>query len=92
MVTASEITAYLYSIQSAFVDYGFALSKYQKLGRRDLECYRLRFKLLNHYVRIITDYFDSSDYININFFDTDEARDICQHINNICGTNYMLSL
>ena len=93
MVTANEINVYLYNIRNAFVDYGYALSRYQKLGRKEIECYKLRFELLNHYVRIITDYLDrGADYDTKNFFTTAEARDIIQHINNLTGTNYMLDL
>jgi len=90
--TVGEITAYIYSIRCAFVEYGEQVSRYQKIGSEDIECYKVRFNLLNHYVRLIIDYLDSSDYENINFFTTVEARDIMQKINDICNTYYMLDL
>jgi hypothetical protein len=90
--TTDEINAYLYNIRSAFVDYGNNLANAQRLGRVDLQCYEMKFRVLKYLVRILVDYFDSSDYENINFFTTEEARDVMQHVNNICGTNYMVQL
>lgn len=92
MATAGEITTYIFSVRSAFADYGEKVSIYQKIGSENIECYKVRFNLLNHYVRLIIDYLDSSDYENINFFTTSEARDIIQKINSICGVYYMLDL
>ena len=88
--TPTDINAYLYNIRSAFVDYGNNLANAQRLGRTDLLCYDMKFRVLKYLVRILVDYFDSSDYENINFFTPEEARDVAQHINNICGTNYMV--
>lgn len=88
----SEINAYLYNIRSAFVTYGSNLANARRLGRTDLQCYELKFRILKYLIRIIVDYFDSSDYENINFFTEAEARDVMQHINNICGTNHMIQL
>ena len=90
--TETEINAYLFNIRTAFADYGSNLANAQRLGRTDLLCYNMKFRILKYLVRIMVDYFDSSDYENINFFTTAEARDVMQHINNICGTEYMISL
>jgi hypothetical protein len=90
--TSAEINAYLYNIRSAFADYGSNLANAQRLGRVDMDCYKMRFRILKYLVRILVDYFDSDDYENVNFFTTAEARDVMQHINNICGTNYMIEL
>lgn len=87
-----EINAYLYNIRSAFVSYGNNLANAQRLGRTDLSCYEMKFRVLKYLLRIMVDYFDSSDYENVNFFTKEEARDVMQHINNICGTNYMIQL
>ena len=92
MATNAEIADYIYSVRCAFVEYGEQLSRYQKIGSENIECYKVKFNLLNYYVRVIVDYFDSSDYVAINFFTTEEARDVMQHINNLSGTFYMLSL
>ena len=90
--TTTEINAYLWNIRSAFSDYGSNLANAQRLGRTDIDCYNMKFRILKYLIRIMVDYFDSSDYENINFFTPAEARDVMQHINNICNTNYMISL
>lgn len=90
--TTEQINAYLYNIRSAYVTYGNNLSNAQRLGRTDLDCYKMKFRILKYLLRILVDYFDSSDYETINFFTKEEARDVMQHINNICGTNYMIEL
>lgn len=89
--TTDDINAYLYNIRSAFVDYGNNLANAQRLGRTDLLCYDMKFRVLKYLVRILVDYFDSDDYENVNFFTPEEARDVAQQINNICGTNYMVN-
>jgi hypothetical protein len=90
--TQNQINAYLYNIQSAYIDYGNKLATAQRLGRTDLFSYQLKFRILQYLVRIMIDYFDSSDYEDINFFTVAEATDVMQHINNICGTNYILNI
>ena len=90
--TQTEINAYLFNIRSAFADYGSNLANAQRLGRTDILCYNMKFRILKYLVRIMVDYFDSSDYENVNFFTIAEARDVMQHINNICGTEYMITL
>ena len=91
-VTQNEIDTYVANARGAFADYGNTLAKYQRIGSENIECYKIRFNLLNYYVELIVDYLESSDYENINFFTTSEARDIIQKINNICNTYYMLDL
>lgn len=88
--TTTEINAYLYNIRTAFAEYGGNLANAQRIGRTDLLCYNMKFRILKYLVRIMVDYFDSSDYENINFFTPAEARDVAQHINSICNTNYMI--
>lgn len=90
--TQTEINTYLYNIRLAYVNYGTKLANAQRIGRTDLQCYQMKFRLLKYLLRIMTDYFDSSDYANVNFFTTEEARDVMQHINNICRTNHMINL
>lgn len=92
MATETEISNYIYNVRDAFTTYGSNLANAQRLGRTDLKCYDMKFRILKYLVRIITDYFDSSDYENVNFFTTDEIRDVMQHVNNICGTNHIIEL
>ena len=88
--TVDEINAYLYNIRVAFSEYGSALANAQRLGTDRLECSEMKFRILKYMIRIMVDYFDSDDYENVNFFTTEEARDIAQHINNICKTEFMI--
>jgi len=88
--TVDEINGYLYNIRLAFVEYGSNLAYAQRLGTDELECPEMKLRVLRYLVRIMIDYFDSSDYENINFFTTEEARDVAQQINNICHTEYMI--
>jgi len=94
-ITQEDINEYLYGVRVAFVDYGFKLARYEQLGKTgvDVADIRIGFRLLQYFIRIVIDYFDEgSQWETINFFTKDEIRDVMQHINNICGTNYMLDL
>ena len=88
--TAEEINGYLYNIRLAMVEYGNNLANAQRLGTDGLECPAMKLRVLRYLVRIMIDYFDSDDYENVNFFTTEEARDVAQQINNICHTEYMI--
>lgn len=87
-----EITTYLNNVRTAYINYASDLANAQQLGRTDLDCYKIKFRILKYLVRIITDYFNTTDYETINFFTEDEAEDVMQKINSICGTNYMVNL
>ena len=93
--TQAEIDSYITNIRSAVADYGEWLSIKQQIGKTDIFCDRLKLMLLSAYLDCISDYFlddGSGDgfYEDNNFFTVAEIRDIMQHINNICGTNYIL--
>ena len=88
--TVNEIDGYLYNIRLAFVEYGNNLANAQRLGTNELECSQMKFRVLRYMLRIMTDYFDSDDYENVNFFTPEEARDVAQQINYICHTEYMI--
>lgn len=88
--TVTEINQYLQDVRSAFVTYGNNLANAQRLGTDDLECSMMKFRVLKYLIKIVTEYFDSDDYENVNFFTTDEIRDVAQHINDILHTHYMI--
>lgn len=90
--TQDQINGYLYNIRIAFINYGSNLANAKRLGRTDLQCYEMKFRILKYLLRIMVDYFDSDDYENVNFFTKEEATDVMQHINNICGTNHIIQL
>jgi hypothetical protein len=99
--TQLEIDSYIVNIRSAFADYGEALALKQRLGKTDIFCDKMKLMLLSSYIDCINDYMlqysqnitdgvsDVSDY---NFFTVAEIRDVMQHINNICKTNYIITL
>ena len=72
--TTTEINEYLFSIRSAFADYGSNLANAQRIGRTDLSCYQMKFRILKYLIRIMVDYFDSSDYENINFYHIQQVK------------------
>jgi hypothetical protein len=90
--TQDQINGYLYNVRSAYSTYGSNLAKAQRLGRTDLDCYKLKFRALKYLLRIVSDYFNTPNYAVSNFFTTSEIRDVMQQINNICGTNYIIEL
>ena len=93
-VIQSEIDTYITDIRSAIADYGNTLAVQQQIGNHDTWAGRLKLMLLSAYLDCISDYFlqylDDADPDITNFFTTAEIRDIMQHINNICKTNYIL--
>jgi hypothetical protein len=93
--TQLEIDAYIADVRSAIADFGEYLSIRQRLGKKDIYCDKIKLMLLSGYLDCICDYFlqypDDIDPDTTNFFTTEEIRDIMQHINNICDTNYIIS-
>ena len=97
--TLTDVNNYISYIRDGICDFTEKVQKKEHLGQTDLFCHRQKVMLLSAYLDIIVDYFDpfvSSSgvvaYDTYNFFDTDEIRDVMQHINNICDTFYMLDL
>lgn len=99
MATLTQVNNYVSYIRSGIADYVDTVTLKERLGHTDLFCERQKVVLLSAYLDCVVDYFDtfvSSSgtiaYDTYNFFDTDEIRDVMQHINNICGTFYILDL
>jgi hypothetical protein len=94
--TQAEIDTYITDIRSAVADYGKLVAIKQRLGHTDTYCYRVKLMLLSGYLDCIYDYFlqypDDIDPDTTNFFTTSEIRDVMQHINNICGTFYIIEV
>ena len=88
--TVLEVDSYITNIRNAIADYGETLSIKQRIGNEDIFCDRIKLMLLSGYLDCISDYFLEDPYATNNFFTVAEIRDIMQHINNICGTNYIL--
>jgi hypothetical protein len=96
MATQTEIDTYITDIRSAVCDYGERLAIKQKIGDQDTFCSRLKLMLLSGYLDCLYDYFlqypDDIDPDDTNFFTRDQIRDVMQHLNNICGTFYIIEL
>ena len=90
--TAGEISIFLSNIRNSYMDYGFELSKYQRIGVEELECAKFRFRLVTHLIKAIVYYFIETDYENDNSLTKIEAKNMMQHANNILNCDYMLSL
>lgn len=88
--TEAEVNQYITDIRTAVADYGEKVSKKQRFGKQDIYCEKVKLMLVSGYLDCICDYFLETDYTTNNFFTTAEIRDVMQHLNNICGTNYIL--
>jgi len=97
--TLTQVNNYISYIRSGIADYVDTVTLKERLGHTDLFCERQKVILLSAYLDCIVDYFDTfvssygvTAYDEYNFFDTDEIRDVMQHVNSICSTFYMLDL
>ena len=94
--TQLQIDTYITDVRSAVADYGEKVSIKQRMGEEDIYCYRLKLMLLSGYLDCVYDYFlqypGESDPDSTNLFTKAEIRDVMQHINNICGTFYIIEL
>jgi hypothetical protein len=98
--TLAEVNNYISSIRVGIADYTEKVCKKERLGHTDMFCNRQKVILLSAYLDCIVDYFnpfiaagvDDGSYDTNNFFTTDEIKDVMQHVNNICGTFYIIIL
>jgi hypothetical protein len=61
-------------------------------GRSENKNSELKFKLINIYTNIMIDYFNEPNYSTYNFFDIDQMYKIIEHFNDLCKTNYTITL
>jgi len=98
--TVTEVNNYISSIRVAVADSVDDACRKEMLGHTDTFCSRQKVILASAYMDCIVDYFtpfveagvNDGSYANNNFFTTDEIRDVMQHLNNVCGTFYMIEL
>lgn len=98
--TVTQVNNYISSIRSGIGIFADEVALKEKLGHKNLFCRRQKVILAAAYLQIVLDYFapyieagvDDDSYDTNNFFTTAEIRDVMQHINNVCGTFYMLDL
>lgn len=98
--TLTQVNNYISYIRVGIADYVDKVVLKERLGHTDLFCERQKVMLLSAFLDCIVDYFnpfivagvEDHSYDTNNFFTIDEIRDVMQHVNNICGTFYMLEL
>lgn len=99
--TQIQIDNYIADIRSAFAEYGDSVALKQRLGKSDICCDKIKLMLASCYVDCLNDYFlqysdniteGESDVTVYNFFTVSEIRDVMQHLNNICGSNYIIAV
>jgi hypothetical protein len=94
--TQTQIDTYITDVRTAVAEYGDLVSRKQRLGKSNIFNDKIKLMLVSAYLDCIYDYFlqypDDVDPDTTNFFTTEEIRDVMQHINNICGTFYIIEL
>ena len=89
----TEINDFKATIESVQSQIGNTIVKILSInGRSENEDILTKFKLINIYVNIMIDYFSQDDYENNNFFTEDEMYEIIQHFNELCNTDYTITL
>jgi hypothetical protein len=61
-------------------------------GRVDNNIYLIKLQAINEYCNIIIDYFSESDYENKNFFTITEIKEIIDHFNDLCNSDYTINI
>jgi hypothetical protein len=93
MATQQEINDFLFTVYSVQVRLGNDFSKLLEIeGERDNEFSKTKIILISYYSRILTDYFNQNNYSENNFFTIDEIKEIIQNFNDICNTDYTITL
>jgi hypothetical protein len=90
--TPTQITNFLLDLTNAQSDYGKKVALHAKLGRQDTRVEMIKLTILSYCIQCLEKYFNEYDYENHNFFTEDEAQDIMERINEICGTFIYLEL
>lgn len=86
MPSQATILGFLTSIKEVHVDYMYKLANKERLGAKNLKCYRNKGFLLTIFVDIFDHYFNLANSVDTNFFTTSEIHDILQHFNLIAET------
>ena len=91
--TSTEINDFKATVESVQSQIGNSLVTMLSInGRSENEEYLTKFRSINSYVNILIDYFSESDYTNNNFFTIDEIYEIIEHFNDLCNTDYTITL
>ena len=61
-------------------------------GRSENEQFLTKFRSINSYSNILIDYFSKDDYANNNLFSIEEIYQIIEHFNDLCNSDYSITL
>jgi hypothetical protein len=91
--TTQEINDFKATIMSKQSEIGNSLVTLLSInGRSENTQFLTKFRSINSYSNILLDYFSELDYTNNNFFTVDEIYDVIGHFNDLCNSNYTLTL
>jgi hypothetical protein len=93
MATPTEINDFKATIMAKEVELCTILTNILSIGGRfENNIYLIKLQAINEYCNILIDYFSEDDYENDNFFTIDEIKDIIEHFNDLCNTNYTIDI
>jgi len=93
MATPTEINNFKATLEVQQAIIGNTITNILSInGRAGNEEILTKFKLINIYSNILLDYFSKTTYNVDNFFTTDEIWEIIEHFNELCNTDYSITL
>ncbi len=89
----TEINDFKATIMSKQVEIGNSLVTLLSInGRSENDQFLTKFRSINSYSNILIDYFSESNYTDNNFFTVDEIYDVIGHFNDLCNSDYTITL
>ncbi len=94
MATQDQVNSFIATVMWQVSTIGNILTNLISIeGRQKNALYEFKFVLINIYANIIIDYFSQYPYYPNNFFTTlDQIYQVIDHFNNLCDTNYSITL
>jgi hypothetical protein len=93
MATVQEINDFKATVMFKQVEICKTLTRILSInGRSENEVYLIKLQGINEYCNIIIDYFSESDYENNNFFTISQIKEIIDHFNDLCNSDYSINI
>ena len=93
MATTQEINDFKASLLVQQTEIGNSLVTLLSInGRSENEQFLTKFRSINSYSNILIDYFSQDDYANNNLFSIEEIYQIIEHFNDLCNSDYSITL
>ena len=93
MATTQEINDFKASLLVQQTEIGNSLVTLLSInGRSENEQFLTKFRSINSYSNILIDYFSKDDYANNNLFSIEEIYQIIEHFNDLCNSDYSITL